>query len=539
VSHNAVPDRKEHLMSEQAGAKRPNILFLMTDQQRFDTIAALGNAHIVTPNLDRLARRAVSFTNAYTTCPVCVAARYTIRTGCEPPTTRIFSNRRSAPVAGQADTVEARCGPYLVKAMAHLGYRTFGVGKFHTQPWDEELGYQVHLHSEELYGTADQRRRDDFAAWIAREWPQFDYVEALMGERTEMYYMPQVSPLPPEATVEWWAADRAVEQIAGHGQDARGTHGQDVHAAPFFGFVSFVGPHPPFAPPVPFNRMYDPDRMPNPVVGDPAGDHKDPFLPASNHAMYADEISPHRARCLKARYYGEITYIDHCVGRILDALDAAGLADNTLVAFLADHGDHLGDHNAWQKESFFEGACHVPLLVSWPGRLPADTRRDELVCLTDLFGLATAAAGAPDLREGIDLLGMLDGRAAPRETLIGLYGEPGTHHFKAMVRRGQWKYIHIANGGREQLFDLGEDPAELRDLADELRDVACELRALAAAACDTPGARDALDGGDLRAFALQQAWQPQRCRQFDRSRGVSDFPADPADVLAEFRRRMA
>ena len=96
---------------------QPNVLFVMTDQQRFDTIAALGNRHIYTPNLDRLVSRGVSFTNAYSTCPVCVPARYTIRTGCEPPAIRVFSNRISGPAPGQADTIEGRCGPYLAKVM--------------------------------------------------------------------------------------------------------------------------------------------------------------------------------------------------------------------------------------------------------------------------------------------------------------------------------------------------------------------------------------------------------------------------------------
>ena len=100
-------------MTGRGSAPRPDILFVMTDQQRFDTIAALGNSHIYTPNLDRLVRRGISFSNAYATCPVCVAARYTIWTGCEPPTTRVFTNVKADPVAGQPFEMEARCGPYL------------------------------------------------------------------------------------------------------------------------------------------------------------------------------------------------------------------------------------------------------------------------------------------------------------------------------------------------------------------------------------------------------------------------------------------
>src|SRR5262245_44149622 len=100
---------------------RPDILFIMTDQQRFDTIAALGNPHIYTPNMDQLVRRGIRFSNAYATCPVCVAARYTIRTGCEPATTRVFTNENVNIVAGQAAEMEERCGPYLGRTMSWLG----------------------------------------------------------------------------------------------------------------------------------------------------------------------------------------------------------------------------------------------------------------------------------------------------------------------------------------------------------------------------------------------------------------------------------
>ena len=142
----------------------PDVLFVMTDQQRFDTIAALGNRHIYTPNLDRLVRRGVSFTNAYSTCPVCVPVRNTIRTGCEPPATRIFTNCISDPAPGQADTIEGHYRPYLAKVMRQLGYRTFGIGKFHSSPSREPLGHDVHLHSEELYGSPEDRATDAYAA---------------------------------------------------------------------------------------------------------------------------------------------------------------------------------------------------------------------------------------------------------------------------------------------------------------------------------------------------------------------------------------
>ena len=190
----------------------PNVLFIITDQLRFDTIHALGNTNIYTPNLDRLARRGVAFVNAYSQCPVCVPARYTIRTGCESRMTRVFENGWPQVQPGEPKEMTNRCGPYLATVMKQLGYRTFGIGKFHTLPWDEPLGYEVQLYSEELYG-ADQRRRDAYAAWIAKEHPAFDYLEGLMGERAEMYYEPQRSPLPAALTIETWAADQAAKRL--------------------------------------------------------------------------------------------------------------------------------------------------------------------------------------------------------------------------------------------------------------------------------------------------------------------------------------
>jgi choline-sulfatase len=502
------------LAQVRASGSQPNVLFIMTDQQRFDTIAALGNSTIYTPNLDRLVNRGVAFTNAYSSCPVCVPARYTIRTGCEPHTTRIFQNAGPHLLPGQPRSMTARIGgPYLAQTMQALGYRTFGIGKFHSQPWNEPLGYDTHLHSEELYGTPQQRRGDAFASWIAEKHPEYDFLETLMGERTEMYYMPQMRPLPASIAVEGWAAARTVEQLAV--PDTR----------PYFGFVSFVGPHPPIAPPLPFNRLYDPDRMANPVRGDLETDHMDEQIPFMNYTIWAEDINDSHARVLRARYYGEITYIDDCLGRILDAVEKRGDAENTLICFFADHGDHLGDHSAWQKESFFEASCHVPFLVSWPAKLAAGKRCEAPTALTDLFGIATKAAGKPEFRQGFDALGIVDGSAKPREHLFGFYGEPGTPLFKVMVRGGQWKYIFMANGGREQLFNLHDDPQELTNAISTHANVASQFRAVAEKECSRPEL-----AGAMQTFPFKLRPR-KRTYQFDHSRGVTGFPQKPQDVL--------
>ena len=502
---------------------RPNVLFVMCDQLRADAIAALGNKQVYSPNIDRLVSRGVTFTNAYSACPVCVPARYTVRTGCEPPATGIFSNWvDSALYSDESAGIEARCGKYLARTMTERGYRTFVIGKSHTAPTYEDIGFEVHLHSEELYATPEDRQKDAFAAFIANEHPEYDWIEQPMGERTDMYYMPQMSPLPAHLTVESWAADRAIEQL------------EVVDNRPYFGFVSFVGPHPPLAPPLPFNRMYDPDRMPNPVCGDIEIDHMDEQIPWMNYLIWAEDINNSHARVAKARYYGEISYIDQCLGRILDAVESRPDADNTVICFFSDHGDHMGDHHAWQKESFFEPSCHVPFLVSWPNQIPSNTRCDELVSLADLFGIATSASGQVETRDGIDVLSMLNGKATPRQYMFGYYGEPGTPEFKIMVRDQEWKYIFMANGGREQLFNVTLDPNELEQRMDSNPDVADRMRNAAIEALLKSNTNAALENGKLREFPFV-ARPLFRIHQFDQSRGVAGFPENPGDIFSNLK----
>ena len=492
---------------------RPNILFLMCDQFRFDCIAALGNKKILTPNIDRLVHRGVTFTNAYSPCPVCIPARYVLRTGSEPYTTKCFSNSFGKKPGD--DDMPARTGKYLASAMKDRGYYTFGIGKFHTRPDPyEDCGYDIQMNmEEELWKTEEERLRDAYAGFIRREHPEYNHIQQLHGERTNMYYMPQASPFPPELTVEAYVASQAIEQI------------ETVRNKPYFGFVSFVGPHPPCAPPVPYNLLYNPDEMDAPVVGDIKLDHMDEQIPWMNYLIWADGINDFGAKNFKSRYYGEITYIDNCIGKILDAVEAREDADNTLICFFADHGDHLGDHHAWQKESYFEQSCHIPFLLSWPAKYGDDEKCDALVTLSDLFGIATAAAGEPEYRDGYPVLDMLYGNAAPRDYLFACHETPGTGRFKAMIRQGDYKYIYMANGGQEQLFNLKDDPNELVNLNDAIR--RAEMKHILENHCRRDGLWEALDeNGCIRAFEYT-ARPLIRVHQFDASFGVHDFTFKP------------
>jgi choline-sulfatase len=169
----------------------------------------------------------------------------------------------------------------------------------------------------------------------------------------------------------------------------------------------------------------------------------------------------------------------------------------------------------------------VPFLASWPSVLKAGTTSDALVALTDLFGIATAAAGAPEYRDGHPVLGVLSGKAAPRDYLFACYGNPGTPLFKAMIRKGDLKYIYLSNGGREQLFNLKDDPHELQNLNDPA--AKAEMKAILAAHCARDGLFEALsEDGAMRAFEYKL--RPLfRIHQFDTSSGIRDFTFKESD----------
>ncbi len=486
---------------------KANVLYIMCDQFRFDCISALGNDTISTPNFDRLVRRGASFTNAYSPCPVCVPARYVIRTGKEPFNVGSYCNEDPLPINAPPGSVDSYTGDYLAKTMSNLGYRTFGIGKFHTSPdVYEPLGFDVHIHTEEIWNDTDARGKDGYESFISKEHPEYSYIEQIHGERTNMYYVPQLSGMPKEITVEAFVADKVCEQL------------QVLGDKPYFGFVSFIGPHPPCAPPIPYNRMYDPDGMQNPIKGDPASDEVDEQIRWMNYLIYADDINDAWARNLKTRYYGEISYIDECLGRILDAVEARDDADNTLICFFSDHGDMLGDHGGWQKESYYEQSTKIPFLLSYPRKIDKDTLDDRLVSLTDLFAIATAAAGETELRDGVDVL-----NGGKRDVVFGVYGRPGTARFKIMARAGDYKYIYFANGGKEQLFNLKKDPNELKNVVKTEADVAGRMRKIAIdkCLCESGLAGAATESG-MVAFDYEQRTL-LRLHQFDFSKNVTDY----------------
>jgi len=487
-------------------AERPNVLFVMTDQQRFDTISALGHDHVHTPNLDRLADRGVSFTNAYSSAPICIPARHNIRTGCEPINTGFLGNDKRS-----AKHLEDEHGPFLARAMRERGYRTFGIGKFHAHPAGIDLGYDTQLDGNDY---AEQMGVDKMTD---------------RGRSAAVNMLPQSCPLDPDERKMSWIADRAAEEIA----PSEGGDGPDDR--PFFGLVSFSKPHPAFNPSPPYDELYDPDAMPDAIREDRAVDHVDEKIPAQNYHFWKsreDDTSPETIRTVRSHYYGLVTQLDREIGRVLDAVEARDDADNTVICFVSDHGELLGDHHGWGKTSFFEQSARIPFLVSWPAELPAGDRSDMLVSLTDLFGIATTAAGDQELRDGVDVLGALRGTTESREQLFGYHETPRKtssfalpKNFTMMVREGDWKYVYAVDGAREQLFDLSEDPRETTDLSERLSDVVDRLRRAAVEQLRRHDATAYLDGTSLAAIPY---------REMDMGRySPRTYPASPADSIPD------
>lgn len=468
---------------------KPNVLFVMTDQQRYDTISALGNSHIHTPNIDRLVERGVSFTNAYSPDPICIPARHTVRTGCEAITTGFLGNEKR-----DASQLEDDCGSFLARVMSERGYRTFLIGKYHASPRGIDLGYDTKLSVEQYREETGHEQRTT-------------------ARQGAMVHLPQQERLPRESNYEAWITDHAVDLI--------------TDADPFFGLVSYEPPHPPFAPSPPFDRMYNPDTLPGPSRGDRTVDHMDEKIPAQNYHFWnsrEDDLGESTVRTIKAHYYGMISEVDRHIGRLLDAVESRDDAENTLICFFSDHGELLGDHHGWEKSSFFEPSCRVPFLLSWPANLPQDTRNDQLVSLTDLFGIATSVAGDPDFRDGIDLLGTITGDEPPRDRLFGYHRTPDLpSNFTAMVRENDWKYVFMANGGREQLFDLAAGPREFENVAADREEVTADLRDKLARKLDSTRF---VEDGELRRHPYTQ---------LDMGRLVREpYPNSPGELLERF-----
>ena len=316
-----------------------HILFLFTDQQRGDTIAALGNSYIKTPALDSLARDSIAFTRCLTPSPVCVPARNCLVCGKYPNRTGCVDN-------GTGRTPEDTLFARLTRA----GYRTCAIGKMHFASEEYGLhGLQERRTQEEFYDD-----RDDYAQFLKHS--DYRHVIDYNGVRSEMYYIPQISPLPAAMHPTQWIGDQSVDFIE-HCDPKR----------PNFLMASFIHPHPPFAPPAPWNKLYRGDP-PAPLTPEDSADLITYFNVMQNrYKGLSVGIDQHLVDLLKNYYYACVSFVDYQVGRIIGALKARGMYEDTMIIFTSDHGELLGDYNCLGKRTMLDSGARVPLLIHRPG----------------------------------------------------------------------------------------------------------------------------------------------------------------------------
>jgi arylsulfatase A-like enzyme len=439
----------------------PNIILFLTDQLRRDALGCYGNQVCRTPHLDQLAREGSVFENAFTTSPVCSPARASLLTGLYPHTHGVMLNTHIAPAWSKGLSPEV---PTFSRILQEAGYVLDYVGKWHVhQEWGpEKFGFARHLSPrcprEVVPGTE---------LTVA-----FPGGSQLAGA---------TSALPVEEHRTWKLTDTAITVLEERAREGR----------PFFLRVDTDAPHFANVVPEPYASMYDPSTIPpwpnfeESFVGKPAGHlrkHREWHLEGKGWDWWSQVV---------AKYYGDVSLIDSCVGRLLDALRECGLEENTVFLFATDHGDALGSHRHFEKAgTMYDEVYRIPLLARMPRGWSGGGRPLPFVRLLDLMPTLVELAGAelPHPVQGRSLVPLLrgedyaegskdpslparrDGPSGPSEywpdsVYCEHHGEVWGYQSQRMVRTAGWKYVYNPHD-LDELYNLRDDPGELTNLAE-------------------------------------------------------------------------
>jgi len=451
-----------------AGDGRPNILFVMTDQQRYDTIGANGNPLVSTPRLDRLATEGMRFGQAYTCLPICAPARGSIMTGTYPHRHGILSNftfNRATPVYRLRD--DETTFPAL---LSQCGYQLGYAGKWHVGDVLSASDYGFEGWS--LPGYGDVRGCPAYRAYLEHlGLPDLEPVveQSMIAEtRFDSNQTSGYTPGPPEAHPIGFVAHTARGLLRTFAERQRAT------GRPFYLGVHFWEPHAPYVPSEPYASAIDPDRIPpwENFHDDLAG--KPECLRRYRDVVYANAARmtwPEWQKAI-ARYWGAVSQIDAEVGSILDLLEQEGLEANTVVIYTSDHGDTAGCHGGCFDKgvTMFEELTHLPLIVRWPGHIAPASACDAFVSNVDYMPtfLELAGTATPAALDGRSLTPLLSGKAPDdwRDSVVTEFHGLRFPEAKRVVRWKSFKYI-MNFASIEELYDLGTDPGELRNLARE------------------------------------------------------------------------
>jgi arylsulfatase len=446
---------------------RPNILWICTDQQRSDTLGCYGNEWVTTPHIDRLAAEGALFENAFVQSPICSPSRASFLTGRYPRTTRLRQNGQILP---QNEKLISRL-------LVDEGYDAGLVGKFHMAPGDPSIAV-----------TTEPRVDDGFAEfnWAqapSDQWGLFSDYTRFLAEKG-MHYATVPHPrskwvkngMPEEATEAAWCATRATEFIGRH-------RGEDK---PWFYLANIFAPHHPFDPPPSFLAPYleKLDQLPLPVATEDDLSQKTEYQRIDTDGVYGqvkgflggfgrDEMSETDHRMVKAAYWAMCDHVDQQVGRILAALEASGAAEDTIVLYMSDHGEMLGDHSIYFKGPYFyDAAIRVPLIIRYPGHIAPARHRGlfELVNLAPTLMDLARAQPYPGMQGHSAAHWLADPAQAPaHDTIYCEYYNAMPYHRNptaqlTMVRTDRLKLVVDHAHGDGELYDLVADPQELLNL---------------------------------------------------------------------------
>ena len=416
-----------------ARAKRPNVLLIMTDQHRKDAIGVYGNPIIRTPNLDSLASSGVRFENCYVQHAACMPSRACIFTGRYPMAHRVRTNGVPLP---ETETT-------LAHVFARHGYRTGGAGKFHFiphYPYRSPLP-MMETHPDPYYGfqefhLGEDGRSGEHWVWIKRNYPEHD--------KTPDHKIPL------KLHNSYWSASHTIDFI-------RKCAGSD---RPFFAFCSFVDPHHSYNPPSPYREMYKKQDMPEAIGKQSELDDKPPHLKARTKRL---EGAGKNVAYNRTQYYGEVTFIDDSIGRVLKVLDELRIRDNTLIAFISDHGDMLGDHGLYFKGLAYPQSANVPLILNWPGHLREGKVVNGIVQEIDVFPTIMELVGI-DTPPGVQ--GKSQAKVLATDNNDTGYEYAYIEHAGSdySLRSLKWRFSYYPGKNYGELYDLEKDPHEFVNL---------------------------------------------------------------------------
>jgi arylsulfatase len=443
---------------------RPNIILIMTDQQRADTIGALGAPWMKTPHLDRLATEGAAFKECFVNSPVCVGARASLFTGKYPHGCQVFSNFQP-------------WQPTWVSKLADHGYHCVNIGKMHINPYDAPGGFHQRLIMENKDRPLFLEERDRA---IYDEWDKALHARKLV--KPSRYNRHQADPEGYKKALGCFSWDMDADMHPDNfiGDTACWWIGDRKNTDPLFLQIGFPGPHPPYDPTPDALAAYADVDLPIPTVSavelnaQPAAQRKlrDNMKEFNFDSIaWRENLSPEELLRLRRHYAANVSMIDHQVGRILEALDARGYLDNALVIFTSDHADALGEHGHVQKWTMYDSVVRVPLIF-WSKNLAIKPGvRDDLVQLFDVAPTILQAAGVaiPEDFEAQTLYGAIQGSEGfqPRDAV---YSELARDHiqtgseFILMRRDKRWKIVLYLDDTYGELYDLSVDPQEKENL---------------------------------------------------------------------------